>query len=211
MTIKEAEENYKYCFGNEGYYMWHELGAKACEEFNALNISREQKGEWDRDIIEQYIDALEVSPEGSSSWFNHVIDALSRGYCKVDSYAYKLLTLMDNMTSLNKENKIFIIKRMGEDTQFHMSGCRFFCMETLYENQMDVVMQKLMDFECTDDPIDPRYPKGPSEIKLYREAIEEYCRAYAKWSGKNMDAEERIKQLIEKNCKHEEPIQQLPF
>jgi len=182
MTLAEAEELYKFCCGNEGYYMWHEAGAKAVEEYTALKISKEQKGKWDRDIIEQYLSAMKTSPEHSANWFDHVLGALARGNCEVVGYAKKLLDAMEEMDDLDELSKIDIIRSMGEDSQFHVSGCQFFCLKTPYMYRMEQVMERFVDFEVKDEKADPRFERSPSKLKLYRDAVDLYKKAFAKWS-----------------------------
>ena len=90
MTLDQAEKEYKFCFGNEGYYMWHEIGEKAYREYCDLYIPRETKAKWDTEMNEKDLDALYESPSGASSWFDRIIDALARGYMDVNKYADKL-------------------------------------------------------------------------------------------------------------------------
>ena len=119
MTLEQSEKEYKFCFGNEGYYMWHEIGEKAYREYRDLYIPRETKAKWDTEMTEKDLDALYESPSGASSWFDRIIDALARGYMDVNKYADKLLCWMEYAHDLSDENRIRIIKRMGEDSQFH--------------------------------------------------------------------------------------------
>ena len=61
MTLKEAEENYKFVDGNEGYYMWHEIGEKAYNEYKAMQIPREVKAGWDEELVEKAFERLAAS------------------------------------------------------------------------------------------------------------------------------------------------------
>ena len=186
MTLEQAEKEYKFCFGNEGYYMWHEIGEKAYREYCDLYIPRETKAKWDTEMTEKDLDALYESPSGASSWFDRIIDALARGYMDVNKYADKLLCWMEYAHDLSDENRIRIIKRMGEESQFHKSGCQVY-FNTPYAKRMHGIMKKWMDFVCEDEPLDPRFPKSPSKLKLYREAVEAYKKAYEKYSGNVFD------------------------
>ena len=196
MTLQEAEEIYKSCSGREDYYMWREIGDEAYKEYRDLNISQEQKGVWDREIADQYIKALIESPEYTSNAFHRVLDALMRENFQVNEYAEKLLDVMENMTSLDDENRIYVIRYMGEDTRYRKSGCQFYCLHTIFANRMDRIMQKLMEFNCPSEPLDPRYEKSPNKRDMYREAVETYCRAYSKWSGNPGDSEKRIGEIL---------------
>lgn len=184
MTLEEAKDNYMFCNGNEGYIMWHELGQKACKEFSDLNISREIKAEWDREIIEKYLEAFTSSPSNPSGWLDNVLEALERGYCETQEYAKRLLDELEKLEDIDELEKIHIIRRMGEDTQFRMSGCRFYCRKTPYMERMNAIVHKLMDFECPDEKADPRFEKSPSKLKLYNEAVERYEKSYSEWSTK---------------------------
>ena len=86
------------------------------------------------------------------------------------------------MDTLDDLNKIHIIRTMGEDSQFDVSGCQFFCLKTPYADRMNGIMQKLMDFDCPDEKADPRFERSPSKRKLYDEAVALYKNAYKKWS-----------------------------
>ncbi|MBR0133125.1 MAG: hypothetical protein IJM14_08625 [Lachnospiraceae bacterium] len=182
MTVEEAKDIYMSCFGNEGRYMWHEIGSAAYKEYCDLNITREIKSQWDTEIIESYMEALQKDSSRASSYFIHVLQALIRGNCEVKEYAEKLLDLMENMTELDELNKISIIRYMGEDSQFDISGCQFYCVSTPFKDRMDKIMRRLMDFECPDEKADPRFEKSPGKLKLYYEAVEKYEKAYEKWS-----------------------------
>ena len=201
MTLQEAEEMYKYCLGNEGYYMWHECGAEAVEEYSKLNITRDIKAAWDRDIIEKYLPSLEDDSEYASSAFNNVMEALKRQNCTDERYAGKVLTLLEeNASKYDVSGRIFIILNMGEKTLFSMSGCEYFCLHTIYGDRLDVVMEKMMNFDCPDAPALPKASRSRNLQDLYKQAVTEYCRSYAKFSGKQGDPEQRIEELCRKNC-----------
>lgn len=181
MTLREAEEIYKSCFGNEGRYVWHEIGPEAYREYCDLKISRETKAKWDRDLLELYLNAIRNSPDYAASWVNHVLEALVRGNCETDEYARRLLDELERAPKLNDLNRINVIRYMGEDSRFHVSGCQFYCLRTPYADRMDAIMQRMMDFECPDEKADPRFERSPSKKKLYQEAVDLYRKAYARW------------------------------
>jgi len=191
MTLQEAEDIYKSCFGDEGRIMWKEIGREAYDEYRALNISREMKAKWDTEIIEQYFHAFQGSPNHSASGVRQILNALVRGYVKVDLYADRLLNALEQMTGLEDYEKITIIRYMGEDSQFDVSGAQFYCLNTPWADRMHGIMLKFMDFTCPDLPVDPRYPRSPSGMKLYREAVALYFQAYERWN--NMPVELAVK------------------
>jgi hypothetical protein len=92
---------------------------------------------------------------------------------------------------------------MGEDRLSHMSGCQYFCLHTVYGDKMNMIMQRFMDFEVPDELSLPQHPKSVNKQVLYKDAVEDYCRSYAKYGGRGDDAETRINQLCQKNCKPE--------
>jgi hypothetical protein len=47
---------------------------------------------------------------------------------------------------------------------------------------MEQVMEKFVDFEVKDEKADPRFERSPSKLKLYRDAVDLYNKAFAKWS-----------------------------
>ena len=203
MTIEQARDLYMFCDGNEGYYMWHEAGKEA-KEFHDLNIPREVKGEWDREIIEKNLQFLEKADDYAGSALHRIINAFNRENLNVTAYADRLLTIMENMTLKDPMVKIDIIRTMGEDSLNYTCGCRFFCLHTFFADRMDEMMQRLMEFEVPDEICEPRYPKSPNKQDLYKTAVSEYCRSFSKWSGRTIDTEERIRLLTDKNCKKAE-------
>ena len=50
-------------------------------------------------------------------------------------------------------------------------------------------MIKWMDFVCEDEPLDPRFPKSPSKLKMYNEAVEAYKREYERYSTDAFDSD----------------------
>ena len=82
MTMQEAEENYKFVDGDEGYYMWHEIGDKAYDEYRAMQIPREIKAGWDEEMAEAAFDRLTASGpsqcETGDVWI--IVQAIGRAY-----------------------------------------------------------------------------------------------------------------------------------
>ena len=52
-------------------------------------------------------------------------------------------------------------------------------------------MVKLTDVlpACADEPLDPRFPKSPSKLKMYNEAVEAYKREYERYSTDAFDSD----------------------
>lgn len=175
MTIKEAEEMYKYCGGDEGYIMWHEFGTKKTREYSNVIIPNDLKAQWDRDIIESNLATLESLDNTSSNGIASVLSAMDRGFCNPLDYADRLLGALEKMMKLNPLEKVHVIRNMGQrETQFHSSGIEVFRkLGDTYLRRMDAIMRRFMDFECPDEPA-ANSPKAPSKLKLYREAVSAY-------------------------------------
>ena len=116
MTLKEAEENYKFVNGNEGYYMWHEIGEKAYNEYKAMQIPREVKAGWDEEMVEKAFDRLTASgpTQCESGDVRIIIDAISRSYTKNNNlYAARLLNVILKKTEINDLDRIYLIEDFG--------------------------------------------------------------------------------------------------
>ncbi len=203
MTIEEAKELYMFCNGNEGYYMWHEAGEKETREYSALKISKEVKAEWDKEIIEKNLGLIDKEINNSSGCVSRILEALLRENVNPDEYADRFLSTLEKLMASDDMDKIHIISTMGEDRLNHISGCQYFCLHTVYGDKMNMIMQRFMDFEVPDELSLPQFPKSVNKQVLYKDAVEDYCRSYAKYGGRGDDAEERINQLCQKNCKPE--------
>ncbi len=180
MTLKEAEEQYKFCNGEEGYIMWHECGDKAVREYHDLKIPKEIKAQWDRDLIEENLDALERSPQEYHGFLGRVLDSMARGNCDPAEYADRTLDVLESMVDIDYEGRIRILEFMGRNSQFHADGCKLFCdLGEDYAERMDRIVRKIMDFPCPDEPI--RYLRGRNMLELYSKAVSGYEESYARW------------------------------
>ena len=179
MTLEQAEKEYKFCNGNEDYYMYKEIGPEAYKEYTALNITDDIKAKWDSDIIEQYLGVLEEGSNKSYLWLSYVMDALNRGYCETEAYALRVLDVLEKMVDYDDEDKVYIIDVMGHAGLRDNSGCRFFCTKTPYGKWMNELVHRIMDFKCSEER---KHPKGPRLCDLYDEFVAEYEKEYARYS-----------------------------
>lgn len=187
MTMQEAEENYKFVDGDEGYYMWHEIGEKAYNEYKAMQIPREVKAGWDEEMVEKAFDRLTASGPKSceSGDVRIIIDAISRSYTEnSDLYAARLLNVILKKTEINDLDRIYLINDFGHQGYHNDSGVKVFFEKTSYGPQMDKLVRKLMDFTPQDATFAPFYERGVSMLDLYRKFTAQYEKSYAKWGKK---------------------------
>ncbi len=186
MTMQEAEENYKFVDGDEGYYMWHEIGDKAYDEYRAMQIPREIKAGWDEEMAEAAFDRLTASGpsqcETGDVWI--IVQAIGRAYTgNGELYAARLLNLLLKKTELSEYDRIMLIDVFGHQGYHNDCGCKIFFEKTQYGPQMDRMVRKLMDFTPSDVKCAP-YPKSPLLSELYQKHVEDYEQSYAKWGKK---------------------------
>ena len=184
MTLKEAEENYKFVDGNEGYYMWHEIGEKAYNEYKAMQIPREVKAGWDEEMVEKAFERLAASAptECESGDVRIIINAISRSYTENNNlYAARLLNVILNKPEVNDYDRIYLIDAFGHQGYHNDCGCKVFFEKTAYGPQMDKMVRKLMDFTPLDGTVEPFFENGATLLDLYRKFTAQYEKSYAKW------------------------------
>lgn len=183
MTIEEAEKYYKDFMG-DSYLMWHETGSEKTKEFHDMNISDEVLAKWDEDILEKRFEWL--SELDDRAWHYHVdiLRVLELGHIQdITGYVKRLLDVMEEMPDkIDQHNRISIIENMRDDTPFHRSPVRMICERTPYGLRMDIIMRKIMDFKCIDEPESVGFFRGKASDEAWKqEYVEKYNQAFAKY------------------------------
>ena len=178
MRLEEAKEFY-FRYDGQGFHMSREEPQKY-EEFRSLPIGEDTLSQWDEEMLKERFAALWTNPDRVWIKFERIITILRRKRCDSELWGKRLLEEMKRMVSLDKRNKILIIEDMaGTDTELRGGVC-FFCTNTDLEMEMNDVMEKLMDFTCSEadntdgwgwKDVSGRYNRA---VKLYREACHKW-------------------------------------
>lgn len=176
MTIAEAEKYFKQ-YNGHGFHMCREE-PKKYDEYKLLNISSELEEAWRQEIVDKIFENFFDSPERVWSAHSSVIKVLLATKTRVEENSHRLLSMMEQMSTLDKQQKILIIETMAGRTEPQKDGgCYFVCSRTTLGNRMNIIMEYLMDFEC--DLEDNIEEHGWNNIReRYLRAVSSYRSAY---------------------------------
>ena len=178
MRLEEAKEFFlKYA--GEGFHMSREEPAKY-EEFKSLHIGEDTLNQWNDEMLREKFATLWTKPDRVWIKFERILGILRRKSCDSELWGERLLEEMKRMVSLDKRNKILIIESMaGTDIELRGGVC-FFCTKTDLGMKMNDVMDKMMDFMCSE--ADNMDEIGWKDVPgRYNRAVSLYREAYQKW------------------------------
>lgn len=179
MTLDEAKAFY-FKYNGQAFYMDREEPDKS-REFRNMHINSETKKRWNEELIEDEFRKMRNMPDKAHMFHESIIIILRRNLVDAAYWGRLLLHETENMSHLDKVNKILIIENMaGRSWDLSDGGVRFFCTCTKLGEEMDRICRKFMDFSCENDPQQEKVLWDMQE-RLDR-VKRSYQQAYAKWN-----------------------------
>lgn len=171
MTLDEAEKFYKTYAGNT-FHMYRDE-TELYRNFESLNISEDVLKKWNQEIIENLFNTLWDKKVNVFYTFMQLFDAIKKDKNNLNKNVFLFLKEIEKCVDLDYKQRTIIIKNFAGGTPSLEDGyCYFICKRTPYQELMNDVVTKLMDFTCVDD----------DEQEKYRlMAVDKYERAYKKF------------------------------
>ena len=173
MDIKEAELYFKKYDGH-GFHMFREEPVQY-KKYKELNIGSDIEEQWRQDIIETLFQHF--FDETQKVWLQHskAVEIIKGVKSNMENNCFRLLMLMEQISSLDIKQKILILETMaGRTEKQEDGGCYLICSYTTMQEKMNTIMQDLIENALNAEDRDN------TDERLFR-AIHNYELAYARF------------------------------